>query len=134
MPQGGYGPARGRRVLLVDDNAEMRALIRGLVEEVPAIVHEYGDAEGALAAYAALRPDWVLMDLELGGMDGIAATRALRALDAHARVIIVTAHGEDEYRRAAAAAGACGFVLKEDLLVLAAMVAGPLPPAGPEER
>jgi two-component system response regulator DesR len=61
------------------------------------------------------------------GMDGIAATRALRRIDGQARIIMVTAHGEEPYRRAAADAGASGFVLKENLLDLPMLLAQPEP-------
>lgn len=102
----------------------MRTLIRSLVENVSSAVHECADGESALDVYARIHPDWVLMDIQMGAMDGIAATRAIRQADPGARVIIVTEHGESEYRRAAEAAGACGFVLKENLLELPALLAG----------
>lgn len=110
-------------VLLVEDNPAMRALIRSLVEEVSPRVKECGSGREAVAMYEAFRPDWVLMDIELTGLDGISATRAIRRLDPEARVIIVTAHGDDEYRQAAEAAGAVAFVLKEDLLTLPELLA-----------
>lgn len=110
-------------VLLVEDNPAMRALIRSLVEEVTPRVHECDSGREAVAVYEAVRPDWVLMDIELAGLDGIAATRSIRRLDPEARVIIVTAHGDDEYRQAADAAGALAFVLKEDLLALPELLA-----------
>ncbi|MBR9990783.1 MAG: response regulator [Gemmatimonadetes bacterium] len=134
MSEGDAGQAGVRRVLLVDDNADMRSFIRGIVESVPSLVHECADGEGAVSAYAAVRPDWVLMDVELGGMDGIAATRAIRTIDADAHVVIVTAHAEPEYRRAAADAGACAFVLKENLLDLPGILDGTLPLGEPEAR
>jgi DNA-binding NarL/FixJ family response regulator len=81
-----------------------------------------------------VRPDWVLMDVELGGMDGIAATRAIRTIDADAHVVIVTAHGEVEYRRAAAEAGACAYVLKENLLELLGVLDGTVPLPERRER
>lgn len=102
-------------VLLVEDNPTMRTLIRSLVENVSSAVHECADGNAALDLYARVRPDWVLMDIQMSGMDGIAATRAIRQSDPRARVIIVTEHGQEQYRRAAEAAGACGFVLKENL-------------------
>lgn len=131
MSEGDAGSARVRRVLLVEDNPDMRAFIRGLVETVPSFIHECADGEEAVSVYAAVRPDWVLMDVELGGMDGISATRAIRTLDADAHVVIVTAHGEEEYRRAAADAGACAFVLKNDLLDLPVILDGTVPPCAP---
>lgn len=71
-----------------------------------------------VTAYAAQRPDWVLMDIDLPGQDGITATRALLTANPTARVLIVTGYDDAELRRAAAAAGACGYVLKEDLFDL----------------
>jgi DNA-binding NarL/FixJ family response regulator len=64
------------------------------------------------------------MDIKLGGMDGFATARAIRRSDPRARIIIITEHGEEEYRRAAYAVGACGFVLKDNLLELPALLAG----------
>jgi CheY-like chemotaxis protein len=116
-------------ILIVEDNATMRALIRSLVEGPGSAVHECADGEGAVDLYARLRPDWVLMDIGLGGMDGIAATQAIRRSDPTARIIIVTERRDDEVRRAAVAAGASGFVLKEDLLELPALLAGAAAPS-----
>ena len=110
-------------VLVVEDNAAMRTLIRSLVEPVSSAVHECADAETALELYARIHPDWVLMDVQMSGMDGIAATRAIRQADPRARVIVVTEHGQEQYRRAAEAAGASGFVLKENLRELPRLLA-----------
>ena len=110
-------------VLMVEDNPDMRSLIRSILTETTHAIHEVDSAAGALEAYVRIHPDFVLMDLELDGMDGIAATRALRGLDADAHVIMVTAHGEEPYRRAAAEAGAKAFVLKENLLDLPTLLA-----------
>jgi CheY-like chemotaxis protein len=102
-------------VLVVEDNPSMLALIRSLVAGVSSAIHECTDGESALALYDRIRPDWVLMDIKMRGIDGIAATRALRHADPRARVVIVTEHREEQYQRAALAAGAAGFVLKDDL-------------------
>lgn len=109
-------------VLVVEDNPAMRALIRALVEQVASEVHECVTAEEALELYPRLNPDWVLMDIRLGGLDGIEATRQLVRLDPGARVIIVTEHGDRGYREAADAAGARDFVLKENLLDLTSLL------------
>lgn len=117
------GENRSPVVLIVEDNDAMRALIRSLVEEATPAVQECANAEEAIERYPRINPDWVLMDIRLGGMDGITATRALRQLDPDARVVIVTEHGDRRYRTAARAAGASGFVLKENLLELTALLA-----------
>jgi CheY-like chemotaxis protein len=120
----------GPTVLIVEDSVPMRALIRSLIEGVSSAVHECADGETALALYARLHPDWVLMDVKMAGMDGIATTRAIRQLDPGARIIIVTEHGEAEYGAAASTAGASGFVGKEKLLTLPALLAGGVPGRG----
>jgi two-component system response regulator DesR len=110
--------------MVVENNAAMRALIRSLVEPIGPVVHECDTGESAVEAYARLRPACVLMDIQMGAMDGIAATRAIRRSDPDARVIIITEHGEERYRRAAREAGASGFLLKENLLELPRLVEG----------
>lgn len=130
------GEAHRRKpvVLLVEDNVAMRALIRSLLEEVTPVIHEFDNGRSALEAYAAIRPDWVLMDIGLGELDGIAATRAICGTDPDAHVIMVTAHGDASYRRAAADAGAADFVLKANLLDLPTVLASaPLHPEAGED-
>lgn len=109
-------------VLVVDDNPAMRALIRALVEGAGSVVHECADGETAVDLYARVRPDWVLMDVKMAGMDGLAATEAIRRTDPAARILIITEHRDVRYRRAAEAAGATGFLLKDDLLELPALL------------
>lgn len=112
----------GPVVLLVEDNAQMRKLIRSLVEEVASMVHECDSGESAVALYTRLHPDLVLMDIALEGIDGIQATRTIRRLDPEARVVMVTDHGDRAHREEARAAGACAFVLKENLLDLPSLL------------
>ncbi len=107
-----------KSMLLVEDNYEMRALLRELVADLASAVHECSDGAQALAAYAAHRPDWVLMDIAMKDLDGIGATRAIKSAYPDAKVIIVTGYDEAELRQAAQAAGACGYVLKDNLLEL----------------
>jgi len=104
------------KVLIVDDNAQMRQMVksylRGLAEET----RECADGAEALAAYTDFLPDWVLMDWEMKLMDGLTATRQIIADFPDAKVLLVTNHDEKVLRQAATEAGACGYVLKENLL------------------
>ena len=102
-------------VLLVEDHAPMRATLRLWLSDVAAPIAECDNGAEVCARYAAHHPDWVLMDIDLPGQDGIAATRQLLALDPAARVLIVTGYDDAELRRVAQAAGARGYVLKENL-------------------
>jgi CheY-like chemotaxis protein len=106
------------KLLIVEDNQEMRELIKFVVGDLADAVAECGDGSEAVAAYAAQQPDWVLMDMEMPRVGGLAATRRLRAMWPEARIVIVTHYDDDHYRAAAHAAGACAYVTKEDLLPL----------------
>ena len=106
------------KLLIVEDNQEMRELIKFVVGDLADAVTECGDGSEAVAAYAAQQPDWVLMDMEMPRVGGLAATRRLRAVWPEARIVIVTYYDDDHYRAAAHAAGACAYVTKEDLLPL----------------
>ena len=118
-------------VLIVEDNAEMRRLLKGVVRQWAETAYECEDGDEALAAYAAHRPDWVLMDIEMKRMDGIAATQQILTADPAAKVIIVTHYDHAEWRAAAQTSGACGYVLKENLLELNTLLR---PPAGDAPR
>src|SRR5207249_2037467 len=102
-------------LMIVDDNPEMRRLMRRTLASVASEIVECEDGIEAFEAYARWRPDWVLMDIELERGDGITATRQIKAAFPEARVIIVTSHGDEPLRAAASEAGACGYVLKENL-------------------
>ena len=103
------------KLLIVDDNANVRRLIRILLADVADAIYEGADGMEALALYAAERPDFVLMDIQMAIMDGITATQRIRAADAAARIIIVTDYNEPDLREAARQAGACGYVVKDNL-------------------
>jgi DNA-binding NarL/FixJ family response regulator len=103
------------RVLLVDDQRLMREGLRILLEMEPdlQVVGEAGDGRAAVDAYAGLLPDVVLMDVRMPGMDGVEATRRLRAQWPEARVMILTTFDDDEYVFEALRAGALGYLLKD---------------------
>lgn len=110
-------------LLIVDDNQQMRRLIRSVVGDMAQAIAECTDGALALAAYAEQRPDWVLMDIRMHEMDGITATRGIKASYPEAHVCIVTDHDDSELRQAAREAGAEGYVVKENLLMLRQVLA-----------
>jgi DNA-binding NarL/FixJ family response regulator len=104
------------RVLLADDQALVRAGFRALLdaEDDIEVLAEAADGEEALRLARNLRPDIVLMDIRMPGMDGLRATRAIAAEDAlnDVRVIILTTFDLDEYVFEALRVGASGFLVK----------------------
>ncbi len=105
-------------ILIVDDSADMRRMIRLVVKDLFDEVYECNDGAAALAAYREHRPDYVLMDIRMKEMDGLAATRLIKAAFPEAKIIIVTVCLGDDMREAARAAGASHYVVKDDLLEL----------------
>lgn len=103
------------RVLLVDDQALLRMGFRMVLtaEDDLEVVGEASDGAGALTQAAALRPDVVVMDVRMPGMDGIEATSRLMTEHPDLRVLVVTTFDLDEYAFAALKAGASGFLLKD---------------------
>ncbi|WP_049557521.1 response regulator [Nonomuraea sp. SBT364] len=101
------------KVLIADDHAAIRAGLVLLLDNAPGIdvVGEVADGASAIRQTRALKPDVVLMDLRMPGMDGIAATRALVA-EQLCQVLVLTTFDLDEYVYAALRAGAAGFLLK----------------------
>src|SRR5262249_58459631 len=81
-------------------------------------IYECGDGHEAVVIYQARHPDYVLMDIEINGLDGIQFMQQILQLDAGARIIIVTQRDNPAWRAAARSAGAFGYVLKDDLKTL----------------
>ncbi|HEX7243452.1 MAG TPA: response regulator transcription factor [Longimicrobiaceae bacterium] len=104
----------GIRVLLVDDHAIFRNALAALLRLEPDldVVGKVGSGEEAIERACALRPDVVLMDLRMPGMDGYEATRRIVALGTGSRVLALTSHAEEECLLAVLKAGAHGFVHK----------------------
>ena len=105
-------------ILIVENSPRMRRTIRSLLAGLADEVFECEDGNQALFAYQAHRPDWVLMDIGLNDVDGIVVTGALKAAFPEAKVVIVTDYDDIRLRQAAQLAGACAYVLKEDLFQL----------------
>ncbi|NOT30123.1 MAG: response regulator transcription factor [Planctomycetes bacterium] len=103
------------RVLLVDDHRLMREGLRKILEGTPGIqvVGEAEDGHSALVAAAASRPDVVVMDVGMKGMNGIEATQRLRKEQPTVRVVALSTHADKRYVRNMIRAGAAAYVLKE---------------------
>ena len=102
-------------VLLADDQALVRAGFRLIVELEPGmnVVGEAEDGRQAVELARELRPDVVVMDIRMPGLDGIEATRRLAEAGSDARVLVLTTFDLDEYVYEAMKAGASGFLLKD---------------------
>jgi DNA-binding NarL/FixJ family response regulator len=117
------------RVVLADDQPLVRAGLRVLIGDTPGIDVAGEAATGAEAVRLArdVRPDVVMMDIRMPGMDGIEATQMITAGDDAARVIVLTTFDDDDYVYAALRAGASGFLVKdmklEDILAAIRVVA-----------
>lgn len=110
------------RILIADDHAAFRGMVRSLLETFGAEVVECRDGLEALQRFRDSAPDWVLMDIEMPLLDGISATRQLLAASPQTRVLILTQYDDDDSREAAREAGACQFVPKDKLEILAAIL------------
>jgi len=96
----------------------MRRLLRSIVADLGDVVGECEDGLEAVTSYERLRPDVVLMDIKMTNVDGLEATRRIKATHPDARVIIVTEYDDTKLRAEARAAGAIAYVIKEDLFAL----------------
>jgi two-component system response regulator DegU len=103
-------------VLIVEDDGAMRELIKKVIGDLADSFCECGDGRDALALYEKHRPAWVLMDLRMEDVDGLTATQQITMAWPLARVLMVTAHTDQDLREAAHRAGACGYISKENLL------------------
>jgi DNA-binding NarL/FixJ family response regulator len=104
------------RVILVEDHPLLRLGVRELLRNAPGyeVVGEAGSARAAFQLIESARPDVVLMDIVLPGMDGVVATREILRRRPEVKVLIVSGHDEVQDVRDALAAGAVGYVLKAE--------------------
>jgi DNA-binding NarL/FixJ family response regulator len=112
--------------LIAEDNRHMRETIRRFLEiRIPDhhTIHEAADGKEATDLFEVVKPDFVVMDIEMEPMDGLTASRAILAAHPMARIIILTNYDEPNYRAAAKDAGAWAFVLKEHLSELVPILA-----------
>jgi DNA-binding NarL/FixJ family response regulator len=102
------------RVVLADDHTIFRAGLRALLdlESGVEVVGEAGSGEEAVEKALELRPDVVIMDLSMPGVNGLEATRRIAALDIDVKVLVLTVHAEEEYLVPVVDAGGSGYLTK----------------------
>lgn len=100
------------RVLLAEDHEAVAEQLRGVLEPEFEVVALVCDGHALLDAVKVFRPDAIITDIAMPGLDGIAATRAILRENPDARIVFVTVHGEPALVQQGLAAGALGYVLK----------------------
>jgi CheY-like chemotaxis protein len=110
--------------MIVDDNGDMRTLIRCILADVAQEFVECADGRIAVDAFPAERPDWTLMDIVMPVMDGLTATRLILAKFPGAKIIAITQQENPKLVDSARNAGVSGFLSKENLTQLEAILRG----------
>ena len=108
-------PARQLRIVLADDHATIRQGLKLLIDAQPdmQVVGEAGDGRAAIDRVEQLRPDVIVMDISMPGMNGLNATRTLKDLHPESRVVALTRYSDDAYLQELLRAGVAGYVLKQ---------------------
>ena len=106
------------KILIVDDNEKVRLLLRDYLPVSADEIFECTDGSQACSFFKKYQPDWVLMDWEMPNVNGITAIREIIAEFPKANICMVTAFDDEDIRTEALAAGASGFVLKDNLFEL----------------
>jgi DNA-binding NarL/FixJ family response regulator len=103
------------RILLADDHVTVRHGLKLLIEAQPdmKVISEASDGKAAMHSALALKPDVIVMDISMPGMNGLAATRALKQKQPNVIIVTLTRHGDDAYVQELLRAGVAGYVLKQ---------------------
>src|ERR1700761_1593276 len=110
------------RLLIVDDQASSRELIRSFLSMPGITFHECASGLEAISLANEFKPHWITMDVQMPGINGFEAVKAIKEVHPEARVLIVTSFNDPHFRDMARTAGAAGFILKENLLALRLML------------
>src|SRR5436190_7707243 len=107
------------RILLADDHATVRQGLKLLIDSQPdmTVVGEAADGEAVLQQSTALKPDIVVMDISMPGMNGLMATRSLKRAEPGVAILALTRHDDETYLEELLRAGAAGYVLKQSAAV-----------------
>jgi CheY-like chemotaxis protein len=110
------------RLLIVDDNAGARELIRTFLAIPGIIIEECASGEAALAMARKFKPHWMTVDVQMTGLSGFDTVKAIKQQQSEVCALIVTSFNEAHFRDLARSSGAVGFILKENLLALRLML------------
>lgn len=110
------------KLLIVEDNAPMRRLIRSIVSDLADEIEECDDGAGVFVAYERYLPEWILMDVKMPLTDGITASRQILARYPQAKICIVTECSDAKTRQAASDAGVREYVLKDELIDIRSII------------
>ena len=108
-------PAVRLRILLADDHVIVRHGLKLLIDGQPdmTVISEASDGETAVQRAVQLKPDVIVMDVSMPGMNGLVATRKLKQLQSRAAIVTLTRHSDDAYLQELLRAGVSGYVLKQ---------------------
>ena len=106
------------KLLIVEDNASMRRLIKSIVSDLADEIEECADGADVLPAYEKHLPEWILMDVKMPKTDGITASRQILSYYPQAKICMVTECADTKTVQAAVEAGAKDYVLKDNLFNL----------------
>jgi CheY-like chemotaxis protein len=109
-------------LLIVDDNASVRKMLHQMMQPLFESIDECEDGSAAVSAYLRRRHDIVIMDIQMPILDGIEATEAIIARHPDARIYLITAHDDPEYRQRASYSGVQAFCRKDDIADLHALL------------
>lgn len=103
------------RILLADDHVTVRHGLKLLIDTQPdmKVISEASDGKTAMQSALAVKPDVIVMDISMPGMNGLAATRALKQKQPDVVIVTLTRHGDDAYVQELLRAGVAGYVLKQ---------------------
>jgi CheY-like chemotaxis protein len=103
-------------LLVIEENAELRRMIRTLVEGVVGRIEECDDGSQVPAVYREARFDWVLIDIRMKKRKGLAVAKQIKEIFPEAKLLIISEYDDETLREAASVAGASHYVIKERLI------------------
>lgn len=106
------------KVLIVDDNSEVRQMIKRFIRYIAAEIEECADADEVLTIYKLFLPDWVLLDIEMKKSGGFIVAKQIMQAFPNASIVFLSSYNDLSLQIIANEIGAKGFVLKENLSVL----------------